>query len=267
MKHILKIAAAAALFTSAQLQAVELGFWATDGWTNFASEDTNDGGGNYYLNPGYGGQAFDAEHLYYKVTGSVLHLGLQTGFDVVDGHIEYGNKQYYAGDLALSFDGATIGDDTSYEYGIDFGLYTKDYTSLNKTVADSTGRVNIIPGAPDPDKTDGEDPAGLYAVSGWNNNVYGGHHISDPFAISNATWVSSLLSNNAGQDGVHYWRTVSLDLSGTGLSLNNVDVHWTMSCGNDAINGNFSVPEPSILSLLGFALLSLGFARRRKSRA
>ena len=267
MKHLKKIAAATALLVSAQVQAVELGFWATDGWSNFAAEDTNDGGGNYYLNPGWGGQAFDAEYLFYKVTGSTLHLGLQTGFDIDDGHLTYGGKQYYAGDLALSFDGATVGDDSTYEYGIDFGLYTKDYTSLNKTIGDTTGRVNILPGAPMEDTTDGEDPAGFYSVTGWNNNVYSGHHDSDPFAISNGSLVSSLLSNDSGQDGVFFWRTVSFDLAGTGLSLANVDAHWTMSCGNDAIDGNFSVPEPSILSLLGFSLLGLGFIRRRKSKA
>ena len=55
-----------------------------------------------------------------------------------------------------------------------------------------------------------------------------------------------------------------------------VDAHWTMSCGNDSINGRFDitrsntggnpVPEPSAIALMAIGSLSLGFAgyRRRK---
>ena len=83
---------------------------------------------------------------------------------------------------------------------------------------------------------------------------------------------SSLLSNNSGigssgSGNSSYYRTVSFDLSGLGLG-NDVDAHWTMSCGNDAIDGGFhyDVPEPATLSLMGLGLIGLGFMRRRKAK-
>jgi hypothetical protein len=36
-----------------------------------------------------------------------------------------------------------------------------------------------------------------------------------------------------------------------------LDAHWTMSCGNDEINGRVAVLEPSTLLLLGSGLVGL----------
>ncbi len=58
--------------------------------------------------PGVGGQVFDAEYLLYKLEGQILYLGLQSGFDLIDGQQFYNSKAYWAGDLALSFDGDAI---------------------------------------------------------------------------------------------------------------------------------------------------------------
>jgi hypothetical protein len=227
----------------------------TDGtWTTAGAEDSVGAGG--FVNPGYGGQAFDAEYLFYKQSGSILTIGLQSGFNLSTGHQVVNGKTYYAGDLALSFDGSA-----PYEYGIDFGLLTKDYGTNN---VNNTGQ-NLV----DTGSGTGIDSAGLYAVTTWNTNILFG--ASSPFAIDAGTKIASLLSDSMGSGisggNLSYYRIVSFDLANLGLG-SNLDLHWTMSCGNDAINGSgrvTTVPEPGTLSLLGFGLLGLGALRRRRS--
>ena len=250
LKKIALITLAGSLFhTSASLADViteELALWSTDGWTQFADDDG-------IVGPGGGGQGFDAEYLYYKVEGSVLSLGLQTGYNVVTGEQTYGSSSflYYAGDLALSVDGHVgtgAGKGVTFEYGIDFGLETHGYSGA--TIDTGSG--------------DGIDAAGLYAVSSWSNDVYSGHHDSDPYAIDDGTKIADLLSNVAGAGGDTFFRTVSFDMAGLGWGDDFIlDAHWTMSCGNDAIDGHTSVPEPAGLSLLALGLM--GFIRRKRA--
>jgi len=54
-------------------------YWSNNGYIQFANDDG-------HVGPGSGGQAFDAEYLYYKLNGNTLYLGLQTGFNIVDGN-------------------------------------------------------------------------------------------------------------------------------------------------------------------------------------
>ncbi len=299
-------------------------FWSSDGWEVITDADGA-------TTPGSGGQAFDTEYLYYKYNESTneISVGLQTGFDIIDGRLDYNNHAYYAGDLALSFDGVGANDTNSsnnstnsdaysatYEYAIDFGLQTKTYNYgiIEASGADdynNDGDLNdsmTINYSQTSDRTfsegdnnDGVDQAGLYAVSEWNNDIY--YTSSSPFAMDEGTLLQSIAFTNTGlsngdissnpgtnsygggfSDGTNnsgtdasYFRVVTFSLDNiVDLASNfTVDAHWTMSCGNDFINGNESyaasnpsnpVPEPSILALFSMGFLSMGLIayRRRK---
>lgn len=231
------------------------------GWTTFGSEDQS-GSGSYYLSPGWGGQAFDAEYLFYKQQGNLLSIGLQTGFDIIsdNGQLFTDGHRYYAGDLALSFDG----NKSTYEYAIDFGNVTKNYAGTTKISAQGNAS--------------GSDTAGLYKANSWNNDIYfythGGH--SAPYGVSNGNLLLAANGGNFSQGfgtvggDKSYYSIFTFDLSNiVGLQPNFVlDAHWTMSCGNDAIDGRVAlakVPEPSPLILFGLGLVGLIAARRKLS--
>ncbi len=276
-------------------------FWATDSWNEFDYQSNtgnlidgfgdvgNTGSPDGIVGPGGGGQQFDTEYLFYKYNADTndLSIGLQTGFDIVDGKTRYNSRSYYAGDLALSFDGDVIlGDDNesdygnTYEYAVDFGLFTKNGRGNTVESMDSNGNLD-----------NGIDPAGLYRVARWDNDIWEDH--SSPFAMDwsddEAYAVTDLSDNTAGSGylnqtasgyngtNLSYWRTVTFSLDGIiseGEEFT-VDAHWTMSCGNDNINGSVQlasntpgtpVPEPSIFALFTIGSLGLFFSnlRRRK---
>ncbi len=260
--------ATAALASSPVMASPILPVFQDPGWTQFQVSD-NPGhpedyvGSGGYAAPGWGGQAFDAEYLFYQMNGTMLSIGLQTGFDIFDGRQKSSGKWYYTGDIALSFDNdVTPGDGTSYEYGIDFGLRTRDYD--NDYVGGTTGYISTA------SNDRGVNAAGLYSVNTWNNDVVRPGHpsnydytASNPFAIEAGTLIDAGFSQsfaNKGSGDESYYRIVTFDMAMLDTTISGIDVHWTMSCGNDAINGHIasvSVPAPSTYLVFGLGLIGL----------
>jgi hypothetical protein len=55
-----------------------------------------------------------------------------------------------------------------------------------------------------------------------------------------------------------------IDLTGTDLAYSNtIALHWGMTCANDTIEGEYTVPEPAILSLLALGLIGIGVSKRK----
>ena len=196
---------------------------------NSETEDDNSVDGNVgYLNPGWGGQTFDVEAMYFDNDATTGYLAIITGFPIT------GAQNFLPGDLGISAD-----NDFIYEYGIDLP-YDNGVPVQLETVSAWTSVFY-------PDYGTVADPFQINASTD----------------AGDATFAYSGTATNS-----HYVYEFSFLLADLGLENGgDVNFHWTMGCGNDflVLQADVNpVPEPASMLLLGIGLIGLGIVGRKR---
>lgn len=145
------------------------------------------------------------------------------------------------------------------------------YNAAGNIVRDSSTRMTNV-----------NNTASLFSLSGSNDDsaflsddVYNGHYrsgqevIVDRYDANGAANPYATDMNLGGlftiNDASDYIR-FEIDVAGTDIdNWATIALRWTMTCGNDAIEGEGQVPEPAILGLLAIGLLGLGFSKRKSA--
>jgi hypothetical protein len=219
------------------------GYWD---WGN--GEDYISGGGGY-LDPGWGGQSFDAEALYFTYDDEWAYFAVATGFP------PSGLSHNDPGDIAID-----IGCDSTWDFGIETtgndhhkkgGLYATDNWDWT-TPSNSISFPSELKCSADK----------VWSMPCGNNLIY------------------TTCSTNG-----HYFIEAKVPIENLNLpddECTRLKAHWTMSCGNDAVETNCMtycpptpetpgdvIPEPATCTLLGsgfLAALALRVRKRKKAK-
>jgi len=205
------------------------------------------GGLREYLGPGYGGQFYDVEAIYFDYDSEYAYIAIVTGF--CKSGRSWRGINIYPGDIALDF-----GADGSYEYGIITSSYRPSYALS-------------------------EDVGGVYKVSSWAvafegvpdyQNCWRGK--SDPTVIKQGDIIGETNQFFYGVNYQYYagdnkWHhvietSIPLDIFEDDWQLP-LRIHWTITCGNDYLD-LIVTPEPSSILLLSLGLFGLGGFLRKK---
>lgn len=226
-----------------------------------------------FLNPGYGGQAYDAEAIYATIAKDTmdnqwkLFIALATGHNPATKN-NPGANSFGAGDFAIDF-----GKNGSFDLGINF-RHTLANGQLEAFGKDDGVGVNGMGGVYDnPQWAFGLwDSAGAYAP--------GNPDPANPTHLTGGDFLgmAKMSYTTIGQTGYGQWAndthyfyemSVGLDLlTQAGWDGKPFNIHWTQNCANDSIlvdPPTAQIPEPATLALLPLGLVGIAFLRRRQS--
>lgn len=261
MKRILLlIAMAGIIFTgTGNAEASLLNDWGVNPSTNdwdpisgiyYTVEDYT--GSDGYVGPGWGGQLFDAEAMYFKYDSANLYVALVTGFPNTGAGVNHGGTTYSAGDIAIDF-----GINGSYDYAIEIGNHSSSYAYPGSWWGFSG------------------DIGGVYDVTKWRYSDWPGYEdvpINMHYDPSNLPTLAgnassfSYLNTYPNSDPLydHWVIETSIPKSVFGSDWDgHMRLSWTETCGNDITTA--ASPEPISMLLFGSGALGVLFRKRRKS--
>ena len=210
---------------------------------------------------------FQINYMDVSISGNILTVSIDTTFggkgdNGLFSGSTYSGKGIGYGDLFLS--------SAWKPFGSDIGIYAGDDNS-NGTVwtygfslDDRYGVENV------------EHQGTLYSLNSGNNNANAS--LSDDFLSTsdfyyrNGQEIAVDTGSDVTKAGKGTWDTTvnkvnfEIDLTGTALAgSKTIALHWGMTCGNDTIEGEYSVPEPAILGLLALGLIGIGVSKRKNA--
>lgn len=235
--------------------------WSVSAPVKASAVEDQTGSTGTYLNPGWGGQQYDAEAMYLDWDGTNVYIAIVTGLSP-NTLQNPGNNSYGPGDILFNF-----GADGNY----DFGLVLTSIASLTSgavySISSPNGTNNLNYGLWSSPQNPGLAP-NPYPVAVKAGAVVG----TGTFAYPNTAHTGY----GSYPGDTHYFIEAGIPVSAFGAfwgangPTQNFHVQWGAYCANDVIgvDPRAHVPEPGSLLLAALGLGALaGFQRRRARRA